>query len=129
LGLDNENRPISPHLTIYRPQFTSVLSILHRITGIGLMVAVLLIAIWFLTAALGETYFNVFNGIILSLPVKTILALSVWALWYHACAGVRHLLWDIGIGLEIKYINVSAWFVLIISFLLFILTLFLSWGG
>ena len=59
-----ENRPLSPHLTIYRPQFTSVLSILHRITGIGLMLSFALILFWFISLALGQYWFNLINSLL-----------------------------------------------------------------
>ena len=124
---NKQNRPISPHLTIYRPQFTSVLSILHRITGLGLLLGLLLVALWFLAVSLGESYFIFYSEIMLSWPVKLVLIASAWAIWYHTCAGIRHLFWDMGIGLETKYINISAWAVLVLSAFLFSITLFFSW--
>ena len=126
---NNEKRPMSPHLTIYRPQFTSVLSILHRITGLGLLVGLLLVALWFLSVSLGESYFTFYNKIMLSWPVKLVLIASTWGIWYHTCAGIRHLFWDMGIGLETKYINISAWGVLALSAVLFATTLFFSWDA
>ena len=124
----NNKRPISPHLTIYRPQLTSVLSILHRITGLGLFVGLFLVILWFLAISLGESYYTFYNAIMVSWPVKLVLIVSTWAIWYHTCAGIRHLIWDLGIGLETKYINLSAWVVIVLSAFLFLLTIFFSWN-
>ncbi len=96
------NRPLSPHLTIYRPQLTSMTSILTRITGNALLVAALLIVWWFLAAATGPDAFAAANGVITSWFGDLVMTLSVWALWYHAFAGLRHLYWDTGRGLEIE---------------------------
>ena len=96
------NRPLSPHLTIYRPQLTSMTSILTRITGNALLVAALLIVWWFLAAATGPEAFAMANRVITSWFGDLVMTLSVWALWYHALAGVRHLYWDTGRGLEIE---------------------------
>lgn len=121
------NRPLSPHLTIYRPQFTSVLSILHRITGIALILTILLIVIWFLAVALGPYYFSLIDTIFDLFLVRLILALSIWATWYHTCTGIRHLVWDSGYCLEEKWINPSAYLVLIVSCFLTFFTIFLAW--
>ena len=96
------NRPLSPHLTIYRPQMTSISSILTRITGTAMLLAGLLIVWWFLAAASSPEYFATVDGLVTSFLGDLIMALSVWALWYHAFAGVRHLYWDSGRGLEVE---------------------------
>lgn len=123
------NRPLSPHLTIYRPQFTSVLSILHRITGIALIFAVLLIVIWFIAVALGPYYFYLVDSIFDFALVRLILVSAIWATWYHTCTGIRHLIWDAGYFLELKWINPSAYLVIICSFLLTGLSVYISWTG
>jgi succinate dehydrogenase / fumarate reductase cytochrome b subunit len=122
-------RPLSPHLTIYRPQFTSVLSILHRITGIALLLAVILIVIWFGAVALGPYYFNLIDTVFDHILVRLILVSATWAIWYHTCTGVRHLIWDAGYLLEIKWINPTAYVVLFSSFSLTALTVCISWIG
>ena len=94
-------RPLSPHLTIYRPQMTSITSIFTRITGNALLVAALLIVWWFLSAATSPEYFAFADGVITSWFGDLIMSLSVWALWYHALGGLRHLYWDTGRGLEV----------------------------
>lgn len=94
-------RPLSPHLQVYRPQITSVLSILHRATGVGLFPGMVAVVWWMLAAAAGEVYFAWVDGILTS-PVGTLIMLgSAWALCYHFCNGVRHLVWDAGFGFEL----------------------------
>ena len=122
-------RPLSPHLTIYRPQLTSVLSILHRITGIALLLAVILIVIWFGAVALGPYYFNRIERVFDHILVRLILVSATWAIWYHTCTGVRHLIWDAGYLLETKWINPTAYVVLFSSFSLTALTVCISWIG
>ena len=95
------NRPLSPHLTVYRPQLTSLTSILTRITGNAMLLAALLIVWWFLAASTSEAYFAVVDGIVTSFVGDLIMALSVLGLWYHALAGLRHLIWDQGYGLDV----------------------------
>ena len=122
------DRPLSPHLTIYRPQFTSVLSIMHRITGVGLVLSLLLIIIWFVALSLGSEIFTFIEIIFNSIFIRVILASSVWALWYHTCTGVRHLIWDLGFGLEVEWIAPSAYLVLFCSLLLTFITLYVGWS-
>lgn len=96
------NRPLSPHLTIYRPQWTSITSILTRITGNALIVAFILIVWWFVAAATSAEAFATANGVITSWFGDLVLTLSLWAVWYHLLAGIRHLYWDTGRGLDIE---------------------------
>ncbi len=117
------NRPLSPHLTIYRPQLTSVTSILTRITGNALIVAAVLIVWWFLAAATSPEYFRLVNGLLTCWVGDVIMGLSVWALWYHTLAGIRHLIWDNVMMLEIKQAERLGWAVVIGSFVLTILTI------
>jgi len=95
------DRPLSPHLTIYRPQITSISSILTRITGNALLLGALLMVWWFLAAAAGPDYFATVDGIVTSWVGDLIMFGSLWAIWYHTLAGVRHLIWDTGAMLEI----------------------------
>jgi succinate dehydrogenase / fumarate reductase cytochrome b subunit len=125
LGKEDDSRPLSPHLTIYRPQFTSVMSILHRITGVSLGASVLLIVGWFVALALGENYFNIFHLLMGNWFIKLVLLLSLWAFWYHFFAGLRHLIWDWGYGLEFRTVKISALLVLFFSTLCFFSTIFL----
>ena len=124
-----DNRPLSPHLTIYKPQFTSVLSIMHRITGIGLMLSVILVITWFVALSIGAGAFALIDNFFNLILIRLILLSSVWALCYHTCTGIRHLIWDLGYGLEVKWIAPSAYVVLLASLCLFIFTLYLCWSG
>ncbi len=96
------NRPLSPHITIYKPQFTSMTSIFTRITGNALLVASILIVWWFLAASTGAESFALADGIITSWFGDLVMFGSLWAVWYHFCAGLRHLWWDTTLkGLDI----------------------------
>jgi len=96
------NRPLSPHLSIYRWQITMAMSILHRITGVSLTLGALLVVWWLLAAATGPGYFATVDGLITSWIGNLILLGSSWALCYHLLNGIRHLVWDIGIGFEVE---------------------------
>ncbi len=95
------NRPLSPHLTIYAPQLTSMTSILTRITGNALILGMILIVWWLLAAASNADNFATADAVVTSWFGDLVMFLSLWALWYHSLAGIRHLIWDQGIGLEL----------------------------
>ena len=95
------NRPLSPHLTIYRPQWTWMTSIFNRATGVALIVASLMIVWWFIAAAAGPEAFATADGFLTSWFGDLVMFLSVGALWYHTLCGVRHLIWDQGYLLEV----------------------------
>jgi succinate dehydrogenase / fumarate reductase cytochrome b subunit len=126
--VDPGKRPLSPHLTIYRPQVTSISSIFIRITGNALVFSTLLLVAWFLAAAIGPKTFNVMHFIISSWFGKIMMILSLWALWYHSLGGIRHLVWDTGRGLELKTAEIMGWAMILGSFLLTIITLWLIKG-
>ena len=117
------NRPLSPHLQVYRPQLTSVTSIFTRITGNALIVAAVLSAWWLLAASYGPDYYALANGVITSWFGKLVFTLSLWALWYHSLAGLRHLYWDTGRGLEIQTAEKLGIAVIAGSLVLTVLTL------
>ena len=123
--VDPATRPLSPHLTIYRPQLTSITSILTRITGNALIVAVVLIIWWLLAAAISAEYFAMANAVITSWFGDLILTLSLWAMWYHYLAGIRHLYFDTGKGLDIATAEKLGWGIIIGSVVLTILMLIL----
>ena len=116
------NRPLSPHLSIYRPQLTSVTSILTRITGNALLLGALLVVYWLLAAATSAEYFALANWVMTSLFGKLVMLGSIWALWYHTLAGVRPLIWDNAMGLELPVAYRLGWAVVIGSFVLTALT-------
>ena len=117
------NRPLSPHLQVYRPQLTSITSILTRITGNALIVGALLVVWWLLAAATSAEAFATADAVITSWFGDLVMTLSLWALWYHALAGVRHLIWDTGRGLEVETAEKLGWAVIGGSVLLTVLTL------
>ncbi len=116
------NRPLSPHLQVYRPQITSILSILHRITGVGLTLGAILIVWWFIAAAVSAEYFAFVDGLLTSWIGNLIMFGSLWALWYHALNGVRHLAWDAGWGFDLDTVQKSGIAVIAGSVLLTLLT-------
>ena len=100
--MSGRERPLSPHLGVYRFRSTMALSILHRITGVGLGLGLLLLAAWLAAAAAGPRAFAAAQGFAAS-PVGLLLLLGLtFSAAYHACNGVRHLLWDLGIGLDLR---------------------------
>ena len=124
---DRGNRPLSPHLTIYRPQLTSITSILIRITGNALILSTLLIVWWLFSAATSVQYFQVADGIMNSWFGKLVLIASLWAVWYHLLGGVRHLIWDRAIGLDLKTAEYLGWSVIVGSVLLTIGKIAILW--
>ena len=117
------DRPLSPHLTIYRPQLTSMTSILTRITGNALLLAALLVVWWLLAASTSPEYFATADAVITSWFGDAVMVLSLWALCYHTLAGVRHLIWDNAMGLEIGTAEKLGWAVIIGSVVLTVLTI------
>ncbi|WP_372613882.1 succinate dehydrogenase, cytochrome b556 subunit [Aquicoccus sp.] len=95
-------RPLSPHIQIYRPQLTSITSILTRITGNALIVAVILVVWWLLAAAVSDASFATANAVMTSWFGDLVMTLSLLGIWYHYLAGLRHLYFDAGHGLEIE---------------------------
>jgi len=117
------NRPLSPHLQIYRKQITSVLSILHRITGVALLLGGVLIVWWLTAAATSPRYFGFVDGLLTSWLGLLVLTGSLWALWFHTLNGVRHLVWDTGRGFDLDTVTKSGWAVVGGSVVLTVLTL------
>ena len=97
------NRPLSPFMIgpYYRPQMTSISSIMVRITGIASLGTAFLLVLWLLTAATSETAFAKVDWFLTSFIGDVILLLATWAIWYHMLGRLRHVIWDLGYGLEI----------------------------
>ncbi|WP_309664029.1 succinate dehydrogenase, cytochrome b556 subunit [Tabrizicola sp.] len=121
--LKRVERPLSPHLQIYRVQMTSVSSILTRITGNALIVGVVLAVWWLLAAATSAEYFAVANAVATSWFGDLVFAGSAWAVWYHYLAGLRHLYFDAGHGLEVATAERLGWACIIGSVVLTALTI------
>jgi succinate dehydrogenase / fumarate reductase, cytochrome b subunit len=111
------NRPLSPHLTIYRRDKGMMMSIVHRIAGVGLTVTLAILVWWFLAAATSPDYFEFVDGLLTSWLGMVMLLVSLWAFWYHFFNGVRHLRWDSGKGLGLGESSRTAWYVIILSIL------------
>ena len=111
-------RPLSPHITIYRPQLTATLSIIHRMTGVGLSAGTLFITVWLLSAAWSPNAFHWVQGFYSSVIGNLVLLGFSLCLFYHLCNGIRHLLWDIGWNLEIRSVYRSGWIMLFFAVVL-----------
>jgi len=121
-------RPISPHLQIYRPQITSVMSILHRITGVALAVGSLLLVWWLVAAAAGPDYFRLVQGLLASWFGRLVMFGFSLALFYHLCNGIRHLAWDLGYGFDLPTVRRSGVAVLVAAVVLTVLAWILAYS-
>ena len=119
--MNDLNNPLSPHLQIYRWHISSLLSITHRISGVINLLALILIFFWLITLSLGESNYELFLLAINSFFGKFILILFTWSMSFHLLSGIRHLVWDLGYGFEIKTANISGIIVIISSLVLTII--------
>lgn len=119
------NRPLSPHLQVYKLPIAAVTSILTRVTGHALVAGVLLLVWWLVAAVSGPGAFAVADWVVRSWLGFLILTGSAWALLYHMLAGIRHLFYDAGYLLEIEQAEKSSWAIIIGSGVLTLLTLIL----
>jgi succinate dehydrogenase / fumarate reductase cytochrome b subunit len=109
------NRPLSPHLQVYRWQWTMMLSITHRATGIALAVGSLLLVCWLLAIASGPDAFAPVHGFLGTWIGRLLLFGWTWSLLYHFANGIRHLFWDAGLGFELPTAQASGYAVVAIS--------------
>ena len=121
-------RPLSPHLQIYRPEITSVLSILHRLTGVALSVGTLLLVWWLLATALGGGAFAVADGFLGSIIGQILLFGWTFALFYHLANGIRHLGWDLGYGFDLGVLKTTGWLVVAAALGLTVLAWAIAWA-
>lgn len=110
--MSNIDRPLSPHLQIYKPQLTSMLSILHRITGAALAFGGLLLTWWLFSILAGEHAFSIFRAFRESFIGQSMLFGWLFSFVYHLLNGIRHLKWDAGFGLEIKSVYRTGYIVI-----------------
>ncbi len=108
-------RPVSPHLQIYKPQLTSVMSIMHRITGVGAFLGSVCIMLWLVSLAWDASLYGFLQIVVVSIPVQILLFLWTLSFIYHLLNGVRHLVWDAGKGLELPEIYKSGKIVMILA--------------
>jgi succinate dehydrogenase / fumarate reductase, cytochrome b subunit len=106
--MGNSDRPLSPHLQIYKPQLTAALSIVHRATGVFLVIGTLLLVYWLTSLAGGAESYAQAHAFFGSIFGRVILLPWVFALFYHLCNGIRHLFWDMGVGFEISTVYASG---------------------
>lgn len=117
-----DKRPLSPHLQVYRPQLTSVLSIIHRATGIALTIGTLLVVYWLVSLAAGPEPYDHAKSVLGSMLGQLCMFLWTWALFYHLCNGIRHLVWDAGYGFAMEAVYKSGRAVVAASLILTFLT-------
>ena len=108
-------RPLSPHLSIYKPQLTSVLSISHRATGVVLSVGTVFLVWWLVAAASGGSAFGAAQAFWGSWFGLLLLFGWTFSLFFHLCNGIRHLLWDAGWGFELRQTYLTGWIVVAAS--------------
>ena len=113
--MSNTERPLSPHLSIYRWPITMTLSILHRATGVAMAAGLVVLAAWLVSAAAGPEEYEQFTALMSTLVGRLLLIGWSFAFFYHLANGVRHLFWDAGHGFEKHQANASAWFVVFVS--------------
>jgi succinate dehydrogenase / fumarate reductase, cytochrome b subunit len=118
-------RPLSPHLQIYRWQVPMLTSILTRITGHGLVAGVVLAVWWLLAAATSDSYFAVADAVATSWFGDLVFTGALWAVWYHYLAGLRHLVYDAGRGLDVPTAEKLGWACIIGSVVLTVITILL----
>ncbi|RLK02687.1 succinate dehydrogenase, cytochrome b556 subunit [Ruegeria conchae] len=96
------NRPLSPHLTIYRPQMTSISSIMVRITGLASFGLALLVVWWLLAAATSAGAYDLINGLMTSFLGDLVMFGAAWAIFYHMLGRLRHVIWDLGYCVNVE---------------------------
>ncbi|MCK5445387.1 MAG: succinate dehydrogenase, cytochrome b556 subunit [Rhodospirillaceae bacterium] len=124
----NDNKPLSPHLQVYRPQITSVLSITHRMTGMVLVLAALLLTYWLASAAYGPEAFGRAQVVLESWFGRLVLFGFTFSLFYHLLNGLRHLGWDMGWGFELRTLRLTGVLVVIGAIALTFISWFWAYG-
>jgi succinate dehydrogenase / fumarate reductase cytochrome b subunit len=123
-GEDEPRRPLSPHLQIYRLPVTALLSITHRFTGVLLTLGLLVLVLGLMAAAAGPSPYVKFQAFLVGYAGRTLLWLWLYALFFHLCHGVRHLVWDTGNGFAREHQHIIAYLEIAVS-LVFTLAVFL----
>lgn len=122
-------RPLSPHLQIYRPQITSVLSIAHRATGVALGAGLLMLVWWLIAGASGPGPYDAFQDFSGSAIGRLLLFGWSFALFYHLCNGIRHLFWDAGRGFELRTVHASGRLVALAAVILTVIAWIWGYAG
>ncbi len=122
------NRPLSPHLQVYKPQITSILSITHRITGVALVFGALVLTYWLMSATYGAEAFATAQALIGSWFGRLVMLGVVFSLWYHLANGIRHLAWDAGWGFEMPQLKASGLAVVAVAVVLTLATFVVAYS-
>jgi succinate dehydrogenase / fumarate reductase, cytochrome b subunit len=125
-------RPLSPHIQVYRPQMTSLLSIAHRITGVWLGVGSLFIVAWLLALAAGPQPYAAMQAFFGAWVGRILMVGWSFSVCFHLANGIRHLFWDAGLGFSLRTTYASGWSVIAITILLTIATwaaAYVVWAG
>jgi succinate dehydrogenase / fumarate reductase cytochrome b subunit len=126
--MSQAQRPLSPHLQIYKPQLTTVLSISHRATGLALAVGTIFLVWWLLAAATSADAFSLAQAFWYSWIGRLLLLGWTYSLFFHLCNGIRHLCWDSGWGFDLKTTYVSGWLVVAASVVLTLIAWIIAYG-
>ena len=113
--MKKQDLPLSPHLQIYKPQITSLLSISHRISGVALNFVLVIVVLGLLCITLGESYFELLISLINSFPIKIIIFLAILGFSYHFLNGIRHIIWDFGFLLGVRSSAIFGYFIIATS--------------
>ena len=113
--MKKQDLPLSPHLQIYKPQITSLLSISHRISGVALNFVLVIVVLGLLCITLGESYFELLISLINSFPIKIIMFLAILGFSYHFLNGIRHIIWDFGFLLGNRSSAIFGYFIIATS--------------
>ena len=124
--VERGNRPLSPHLQVYKWPINMGMSILHRMTGVAVGVVTMLVALWFLAAAWSEPVFEAINGLMTSWLGWLVLIGGAASLWFHAANGIRHLVWDTGSSFGQKRVRRTAIFAVVAAVLLTLATIWVA---
>lgn len=127
--LNSDNRPLSPHLQIYRLEINMVMSIVHRITGVGLYLGTLVLVWWLTAAAVGPAYYEFVRGLLATWLGRLVLFGFTFALMHHLLGGIRHLIWDTGKGLDLKTVDWLSWLTLLGSILMTLIIWFAAYAS
>ena len=119
--MNDSKNPLSPHIQIYRWQVSSLVSIVHRITGILNLLGLIFICAWISSVGIGENFFESFSVFLKSFIGEFILIGFTWSMSYHLLSGIRHFFWDLGHGYEIKTANFTGIIVILGSLVLTII--------
>ena len=119
--MQNDNNPLSPHLQIYKWQISSLLSITHRIVGVINILAITLICIWTLSLLVGENSYEITHLFLKSLFGKFIIVFLCWTFSFHILNEIRHLVWDMGYGFDLKVTKITGVLAFVGSFVFTIL--------